>query len=300
MRPDGGLAVRFWGARGSVPVPGPSTLKYGGNTPCVEVRTPVGGSLIFDAGTGIRLLGRSATGIGSRGGEGPIQIFLTHYHWDHIQGLPFFSPLRDPGARVVVHGFRQGQRGVEDLLRTQTDPVFFPVPYARLPASMECRDLGPDPWVEDGVEVASIQVRHPGHTVGFRVRTHQGAVAYVPDNELGEDPGGGYGASAPPFEALRRFLEGVDLLIHDAMFTDAEYPSRQGWGHSSVGQAVRLAEEAGVGTLCLFHHAPGRADAEMDEILEGARRDVARRGSPLQVDAAREGDVWALGASGAR
>jgi phosphoribosyl 1,2-cyclic phosphodiesterase len=288
----GGLLVRFWGTRGSVPVPGPATLRYGGNTPCVEVRPPGGRSLVFDAGTGIRLLGANWAQAGPGAGEEPISIFLSHFHWDHIQGLPFFGPLGQPGARVVIHGFPQGGRGVEDLLRGQMDPVFFPVAYHRVPASVECRDLSGDPWLEGGTEVASIRVRHPGHTVGYRIRTDQGTVAYVPDNELGGVFERGSRVLRRQYEVLCRFLEGVDLLIHDAMFTDGEYAGRRGWGHSSVGQAVRLAEDAGVGTLALFHHAPERADREMDEILEAVEQGLQARASPLRVEGAREGAAW--------
>jgi phosphoribosyl 1,2-cyclic phosphodiesterase len=298
VREGGGLAVRFWGTRGSVPVPGPSTLHYGGNTPCVEVRTPAGESLVLDAGTGIRLLGKSMAAPVGEAMVGAVHLFLTHFHWDHIQGLPFFDPLGDPRSRVVIHGFPQEGRGVEDLLRSQMSPVFFPVSYDRLSAITECRDLGDDPWRGPGVEVASIRVRHAGHTVGYRVRTDQGAVAYLPDNELGEDPGAISEVGRRRYEVLCRFLKGVDLLIHDAMFTDEEYTIRRGWGHSSVGQALRLAEDAGVGSLSLFHHAPDRTDQEMGEILNRVRRELSDRGSPLRVDGAREGEVWVPGGSG--
>jgi phosphoribosyl 1,2-cyclic phosphodiesterase len=280
-----------------VPVPGPPTLRYGGNTPCVEVRLAGGRSLVFDAGTGIRLLGRSLSFSGPGREREPLHIFLTHFHWDHIHGLPFFRPLADPRNRVVVHGFPQGRRGVEDLLRSQMDPVFFPVTYRRLPASMDCHDLDGKPWVGAGVEVASLRVRHPGQTVGYRISTDQGTVAYIPDNELGGGPGRSSQVLRRRYEVLLRFLEGVDLLIHDAMFTDLEYPARRGWGHSSVGQAVQLAEDASVGTLALFHHAPGRTDREMDGILESVSRELEERGSPLRVDGAREGEVWTPGTS---
>lgn len=289
------LTVRCWGTRGSVPTPGPATARFGGNTPCLEVRLAGGRSLVFDAGTGIRLLGKTLPASPTGEPCPPIHLFLTHFHWDHIQGFPFFGPLLDPRARIVIHGPRQGAGSVEALLKSQMRPVFFPMPFERLPARLSYRHLREEGWEEDGVRVAAIRVRHPSRTVGYRVDSSGASVAYIPDNELGPFDG------RP--EALRRgyerflaFLDGADLLLHDAMYTDEEYRSRKGWGHSSVGQAVRLARDAGVARLCLFHHAPDRSDDELARIVQRERSELAAVGSRLKLQAALEGEELMLGA----
>jgi phosphoribosyl 1,2-cyclic phosphodiesterase len=283
------LSVRCWGTRGSVPAPGPFTLRYGGNTSCVEVRTSAGQSLILDAGTGIRLLGERLPLATGGDEDSPVHLFLTHFHWDHIQGIPFFSPLQNPRTRVTVHGPRQGKRSVEGLLRSQMSPVFFPLPFARLPAELSYRHVGEEAWEGVGLRVASIRVRHPSRTLGYRVEGEGVSVAYVPDNELGWVDRGST-TQMKAYDRFLDFLDGVDLLIHDAMYTDEEYRARRGWGHSSVGQTVRLARDAGVGRLWLFHHAPERTDAVVDRIVDRECRGAAAAGrGDLRIEAAREG-----------
>jgi phosphoribosyl 1,2-cyclic phosphodiesterase len=278
------LRVRCWGTRGSIPSPGPTTALFGGNTPCLEVR--VGERrYIFDAGTGIRVLGRR---IVEEGGAFQADLFLSHFHWDHIQGIPFFGPLYDASTHLRIHGARQGDVDIQTLFAGQMGPIYFPIPFDALAATLEFAHLNGRTHRGHGVEVASIRVRHPGHTYGYRVSLGDARVAYIPDNEL-------VGATYPVdgagwYEGLLEFLRGVDVLYHDAMFTDAEYPSHLGWGHSTFSQAVRLAEDAGVRRLFFFHHAPERTDAELLEILDALRADVDRRGSTLELGAASEGE----------
>lgn len=276
------LRAVCWGTRGSIPSPGPTTTRYGGNTSCLEVRAGER-LLIFDAGTGIRALGQRLAA-----GPGPVEadLFLSHFHWDHIQGLPFFAPLYDARTRLRIHGAPQDGVDVRALLAGQMSGTYFPVPHDALAAEMEFCEMGEAPWVEDDVEVASIRVRHPGRTLGFRVRAAGASLAYIPDNEL---IGASYPVDPDGYAELVAFLDGVDLLIHDAMFTDAEYPTREGWGHSTFRQTVRLAEEAGAGRLVFFHHAPDRGDDELDAIHADLREELGHRGSELETLLAREG-----------
>jgi phosphoribosyl 1,2-cyclic phosphodiesterase len=278
------LRARCWGTRGSVPTPGPETVRFGGNTSCVEVLDRSGGRLIFDAGSGIRPLGEA---IARSEQPAQIDLFLTHFHWDHIQGLPFFRPLYSEQSSVRIHGAGQGGAGVQELLAGQMGQYYFPVPFDALTAQLEFHDLAAQPFERGSGVVTAHRLRHPTNAYGFRVDTRGGSVAYLPDNELA---GGQYDVPAGWYESLCRFVADVDVLFHDAMFTDEEYPHYEGWGHSSVSQAIRLAEDAGVRRLCLFHHSPDRTDSALERLLEDAREELARRGSALQLDAAAEGE----------
>jgi phosphoribosyl 1,2-cyclic phosphodiesterase len=282
------LRVRCWGTRGSVPSPGPDTVRYGGNTACVEVVDRAGGRLIFDAGSGIRPLGEAIAKV-----ERPAQadLFLTHFHWDHIQGLPFFQPLYSEQASVRIHGARQGGADVQQLLAGQMGQYYFPVPFDALTASMGFHDVAAQPFERGDMRVTAHRLRHAGNTYGYRVDAHGGSVVYIPDNEL---VGGAHEETAGWYASLRAFVAGADVLFHDAMFTDAEYSQYEGRGHSSVSQAIRLAEEAGVRRLCLFHHSPDRTDAALERLVGDAREDLIRRGSALLLDAAAEGEELAV------
>jgi phosphoribosyl 1,2-cyclic phosphodiesterase len=272
-----------WGTRGSIPTPGRDTAGFGGNTSCLEVVCGEDRRLIFDAGTGIRLLGRK---LASEPGATDADLFLTHFHWDHIQGLPFFAPLFDEAYTIRVHAPRQGGVHVKPLFAAQMEPYFFPVPYSALAATIEFEEVEEAPWELNGVRVEQMRVRHAGNTFGYRVGYGDRSIAYVPDNEL---IGGDYPLGEDWYGRLVAFLRDVDVLFHDAMFTEAEYPGRTGWGHSTFHQAIRLAQDAGVRRLCFFHHAPERSDAELRSILDELRNDLARQGSPLVIDVAAEG-----------
>jgi len=278
------LRARCWGTRGSLPSPGRDTVRYGGNTSCLEVCGASGHRLIFDAGSGIRPLGedmaRSQDAVSA-------DLFLTHFHWDHIQGLPFFGPMYDQSTSLCVHGARQGELDLPTLVAGTMGPIYFPVPFEAVSARMRFRHLDGEAVERDGVVVSAHRVRHPTDAYGFRIDAGNVSVAYIPDNEL---YGGTYDVGAGWYRSFSSFLEGVDVLFHDAMFTDAEYPRFEGWGHSSVPQAIRFAEDAGVRHLNLFHHSPGRTDAELERIVDDARNDLARRGSTLSLGVATEGE----------
>lgn len=279
------LSLRCWGTRGSIPSPGPATAKYGGNTPCLDV-VAGGRRFIFDAGSGIRLLGLELL---ESGESVDATIFLTHFHWDHIQGFPFFAPLYRPGSRLRIIGPVQGAEGsmdVKSLFAGQMGPIYFPVPFQAISADCQFGHLNEGTWEEDGVKVSAMRVRHPSFAVGYRLEHRGRSVCFVPDNELMcEDYPTGDGWR----ERLVEFLSGADLLIHDSMYTEDEYPDRTTWGHSTFRQSLDLAHEAGVGKLLFYHHDPQRSDVELDALVEDARATAAREGMTFEIDAASEG-----------
>lgn len=282
-----GPTATCWGTRGSLPAPGPATVRYGGNTSCLDVQAG-GRRYVFDAGTGIRALSRQLAPEGAIDAE----LFLTHFHWDHVQGFPFCGQLYHPDTRVRVHGPPQDGAGVAGVLAGIMAPAYFPVPLDALSPGVEFVDVGTLPWTDGTAEVASLRVCHPGFTCGYRLTAGGASLAYVPDNELG-------GADDAGYRRMVDWAAGVDLLVHDAMCLDDEYARYRGWGHSRVSDAVRLAEDAGVRRLLLFHHAPERSDDELDAIVKDVRRGLAERGSALRVDAAAEGVPISLRGGGA-
>lgn len=288
-RDNAAVLLRCWGVRGSIPTPGVETSRYGGNTSCIELR--YGRSrIIFDAGTGLRLLGDSMGEEGEDHGEE--HIFLTHFHWDHIQGFPFFGPLYDPGIHLKIVGPEQADVDIQTLFARQMGPVHFPVPFEAVEANISFAHLNEGAWRGDGFQVSALRVRHPSYTVGYRIELGGRVVCYVPDNEL---KAGDY-----PLEAafgrsrMRDFVAGADVLIHDAMYVEEEYGERHGWGHSTFEQALALAEEGQVNRLLFFHHAPSRSDDELDRIVERFQERSVHSGGP-RVGAAREGVDLVIG-----
>lgn len=284
------LRVQFWGTRGSIPSPGPRTVRYGGNTPCVEVRTDEGWLVILDAGTGVRELGRSLI---ERANGAPIggDIFLTHAHWDHIQGLPFFGPIFQRGNRFTIWGSKSLETSIDRVVRDQMSPVVFPVAFEQLDAVVDFRELAEgEEAAGTGYTVRAHPVRHPGGALGYRFASSNGsdgALVYISDNEL--NPSAKYEAPKQWRAKLVDFVRGASVLIHDTMYTREEYDHHRGWGHSTYEDAVQLALDAGVHQLVLFHHKPERTDDEVDRKVDECRAIVGRRGSTLAVVAAAEG-----------
>lgn len=279
--------VTFWGVRGSIPTPGAATVRYGGNTPCVTVRRAPDTLIILDAGSGIRPLGHELMKRKDR--LLSASILLTHTHWDHIQGLPFFKPLSVKGNRFHVYGAPQEGVALEAILDRQMEPMVFPVPLKALGATVEVTEVSEQEFEVDGFVARSLRLRHPGTTLGYRLSPPEGGpdLAYITDNELG--PGGVY-AVGPDWRAtLCQALSGVDTLIHDTMYNDEMITVRAGWGHSTPTQAVELAAECGCRRLILFHHEPEHDDAAVDGMLANARAHAARVAPDLRVEAAMEG-----------
>jgi len=283
------LRLQFWGTRGSIPSPGPSTVRYGGNTPCIELRTPEGWLIILDAGTGIRELGRSLL---ARADGAPIagDIFLTHAHWDHIQGIPFFGPIFQRGNHFTIWGAKTLARSVDHVVRDQMSPVVFPVTFEELDATIDFCQIDEECREGRGYVVRAFQVRHPGGALGYRFSVagnSDRALVYISDNELGA--GADYDTRTGWRERLVEFVRGARVLVHDTMYTAEEYDHHRGWGHSTYDDAVDLALEAGVEQLVLFHHKPERSDDEVDRRVEECRALAKRRGGKLEVLAAAEG-----------
>lgn len=283
------LRVQFWGTRGSIPSPGRRTVRYGGNTPCVELRTADGWPIILDAGTGIRELGLSLQAR-SNGAAIEGDIFLTHAHWDHIQGIPFFAPLFQGGNHFTICGSQSLEGSVDRVVRDLMSPEVFPVSFEELEAHIDFALIAAGERRNGrGYSVEAFEVMHPGGALGYRFRSpgSNGSIVYVPDNEAGAPAS--YGAPPDWRKSFVAFMRDATVLVHDTMYTTEEYDAHRGWGHSTYQDAVELALEAGVAMLVLFHHEPRRADDELDQRVDECRTLVRARGGALQVLGAAEG-----------
>jgi phosphoribosyl 1,2-cyclic phosphodiesterase len=284
--------VTFWGTRGSIPTPGPNTARYCGNTACISISSGDGRLVILDAGSGLRPLGHEL--MKQRNGIINADILLSHTHWDHIQGLPFFKPLSARDTSVCIYGAAQEGVPLKEILGRQMDPMVFPVPLNALAASLMVVEIEQGEFETDEFKVCSFRLRHPGTTLGYRLVPHSRGreVAYVTDNELG--PGGTYEVTADWRERMVEFIAGADTLIHDAMYLDQIIQARAGWGHSTPRQAVDLAREGGCRRLILFHHEPEHDDDALDQLVADTRAYAARVAPGLTVEAAVEGLRFSL------
>ena len=289
------MRVTFWGTRGSIATPGKDTLIYGGNTSCVEVRCGTD-IFVFDAGTGIRPLGLALM---KEFGEQPltIHLFLSHTHWDHIQGYPFFLPAYLPTTTVHLYGSTGQGRPLEKVIRGQMDADYFPVALGDMNSALHVHEFKGKPFEIGAASVACMYLNHPGMTLGYRVSCGGKTVVYATDNEPYQQtlPHIGLRAEAGRDFGRRldaefiQFIDAADLYIGEAQYTDDEYPSRIGWGHSSITATVEAALEAKVRALAFFHHDPLHDDPMVAEMAETAARLIEERGSTLNCFAAREG-----------
>lgn len=291
------VRVKFWGVRGSVPTPGPGTVHYGGNTSCVEVRAD-GEIIVLDAGTGLRALGRA---LGSEFSKQPLSLtlLLSHTHWDHVHGLPYFLPVYNPNNHIRILGYEGARKGLSGILSGQMESPHFPVGFDELPGNVVIEELKDMEFNVGAVRVQARFANHPGICVGYRLFASEGSIAFFPDHEMYSrrrvaPPYPGAGGRVLDFargedEKLAEFLRGVDVLIIDAQYTSTEYERHVGWGHGCVDDVVALALKAQARQLFLFHHDPDHDDAQVTGMVEHARQLVEAQKATLLVEAAREG-----------
>lgn len=272
------LSVTFWGVRGSIACPGPATAVYGGNTACLEVRA-ADKLLIFDAGTGLKPFGAA---LGKQGAALDVDWFFTHTHFDHIQGIPFFSPLYDKRNRFRLRaGHLAPEMNLKQVLSEMMSAPLFPIPIGIFAAELAFADFraGETHALGSGVTVRTAPLNHPNRATGYRVETGGKAICYVTDTE--HVPG-------RPDTSVLGLIAGADLVIYDCTYTDAEYPGHVGWGHSTWQEGVRLVEKAGAKRLAIFHHDPDHDDKFMDQIAAEAERMrpgtlVAKEGMTVEI-----------------
>ena len=271
------MKLTFWGTRGSIAVPGPETLRFGGNTTCAELRLDGGELVIVDAGTGIRGLGRKLCQAGQ---IADINLLITHLHWDHLNGFPFFEPVYHKSALIRVGGFPKGFSAIADLFNSTRSDGRFPLSFDQLQANIRREpSLNPPRFHIGSTRVSTHALNHPQGCVAYRFEGDRGALVFMTDNEL--DPR----AQIAP-EDLAKFCSGAHTLVHDAQYLPEQMQDRGGWGHSDWRSALELARMAGVKRLVLTHHDPDRGDREIDRIIDQARYAA---GSGLLVEAAYEG-----------
>jgi phosphoribosyl 1,2-cyclic phosphodiesterase len=261
------VKVRFWGTRGTRPAPGRRTLRYGGNTTCVEVRDSKGQLVIIDSGTGIVELGATLAK------DGPLELHLliTHTHWDHIQGFPFFAPAFMEGARLTVIGPAGSIKSLKNAFGDMMEPAYWPVGLDQMAASIDFVEVNSkDTFSVGALKVTPHEMRHPIMTLGYRLEEAGSSFVFATDNEIKSGNG-----SVP---GLAEWCHGANLLAHDAQYSEDEYPSHQGWGHSTFADALALAETAAVGQLAFVHHDPQHSDGEIDLLVEQALTNHERAG----------------------
>jgi phosphoribosyl 1,2-cyclic phosphodiesterase len=281
------MRVTIWGCRGSVPTPGPETVHYGGNTSCVEVTLADGSVVIFDAGTGIRALGFDLV----RRGVRRVHLCLTHLHLDHLEGLRFFEPLWDEQGEVDIWGPPSPVFSLQERIGRSFSPPLFPVDLADVPARLRFHDTPRGKWAIGSAVLAAAGVVHPGPTLGYRIDDGRSSLAYIPDHEPAL--AGDIASRTPDWISGASLADDVDVVLHDAQYSEEEYASRVGFGHSSVGHAVAFARAAGARRLVLFHHEPRHDDATLEQLEARARSLSGANGTVPTL--AYEGMVLELG-----
>ncbi len=293
------MRLRFWGTRGSIPTPGKNTVRYGGNTPCVEVRFGDDELLIFDAGTGICSLGDALVNSGA-----PVRacLALSHGHWDHIQGFPFFKPIYIPGNELTIVGARPRGMTLRRMFTDLMSRVYFPVKLTDLRAKIVFRPVREDTISIFGARLSTCYVYHPAMTLGYRLEADGKSLVYITDNEPFDRELAGSMKTVDrvvvnkylrqegnPNQRIFDFARGANVLIHDATYTPEEYVNHVGWGHSHYMFTLEVAARAGVKKLVLFHHEQAHSDDRIDEILSKCKKEIRNRGYCFECVAAAEG-----------
>lgn len=276
------MKITCYGARGSIPTSGKQTIKYGGHTACILVEVD-NKTLIFDAGTGIRQLGEDLLH-----DKRDVYLLFSHYHWDHIQGFPFFKPAYQRGKKIHLLSAYLPKENARAVLDQMTSP-HFPISGDQIQADVNVMPMDHNNNLTlDDLHITSCALNHPGGGAAYRLEHSQACFAYVTDNELCPPKAIDY----TTWDQWLKFLDGVDVLIHDAMYLDEELPRIQGWGHSLISRTLQLAKEAQVKHLILFHHDPDRTDQQLDKILKESQVWMEKQGSNCKVSMAKEKDVY--------
>lgn len=293
------MKLRFWGTRGSIPTPGRTTVRYGGNTPCVEVRLSDDSLVIFDSGTGIRGLGDSLTAAGE---SVTAHLAITHPHWDHIQGFPFFKPAFISGNELTIIGAQSRSVTLRQMISYLMDKAYFPIQLNELKATIRFHPIKEETIPVAGATLTSMYVNHPEFAMGYRLTAGGKTVVYISDNEPFDREVARsmknvdrkivdrfLESKGDPNQRIFDFARGADVLIHDTTYTPEEYVSHVGWGHSHYLFSLKVAYEAGVKKLVLFHHDQTHDDTKIDEILQTCRKEIKTRRYAFECVAAAEG-----------
>jgi len=281
------MNVKFWGTRGSIPVPGKDTIIYGGNTTCLEITLESGRIIIIDSGTGIRPLGEQLT---NDRAKVDIHLLITHIHWDHLWGFPFFDPVYDPTSKIRIDGYPTCMKGLRATFDNKMGDGFFPIKFDDLKAEIRYLDtLSHGPLKIDSVIVDSTPLQHPQGGFGFRFREGKKTLVFITDNELTDEAWAGR-----RLEDYVEFCKDADVLIHDAQYTPEEREARRGWGHSDYVATLKLALESHAKRLILFHHDPTRKDPEVVSFKNHCENLAKKKKVDIVIDAAKEGSEFTL------